>query len=347
MSRSEDDLIKGLDSDFQAVAESLRHIFINVTSKVRGRASHTYGVGARGIARMCVPLGFPGNDFFKPGKVFPIILRHSSPGGQEDDRTRDGAGAALKFYDSIADPKQRGFHDIMMNTGRVLFVRSARAVLSMVTTPENERVEKLLKTGILHDDNLAEGYRNGGSFTDFYYHSQICYEFTDSDGVMHYLRYRLINGDRGPERGFYPQTWKPNGVSWYPPWEDDYRPSNFKRQDFITRVKHGGLHYLLQGQLRSGSDAEAVNCTAVWDPQRYPWTDLAELFLNEVLTLEDLDDLEFDANRTHDCVALPLATTKRWEGLQADNHASLGHVRALVYSSARKARASAPQPHAN
>ena len=113
----------------------------------------------------------------------------------------------------------------------------------------------------------------------------------------------------------------------------------------MTRVKHGGLHYLLQGQLRSDSDAEAGSRTAGY--QRYPWTDLAELFLNEVLTLEDLDDLEFDPNRTHDCVALPLATTNRWEGLQADNHASLGHVRALVYSSARKARASAPQPHAN
>ena len=53
MSRSEDDLIKGLDSRLSGGSESLRHVFINVTSKVRGRASHTYGVGARGIAE-CV-----------------------------------------------------------------------------------------------------------------------------------------------------------------------------------------------------------------------------------------------------------------------------------------------------
>ena len=75
--------------------------------------------------------------------------------------------------------------------------------------------------------------------------------------------------------------------------------------------------------------------------------DLAELRLDEPLTAADLDLLEFDANRTHPCLALPLATTRQWQGPQADNHASLGHVRALVYEAARAARAAAPQPHVN
>lgn len=347
MSRTEKELTDGLDSDFQKVAESLRGIFINAATKFHGRATHTYGAGARGVARMCVPIGFPKNDFFKAGKTFPIILRHSSPGGQEDDRTRDGSAASIKFYENAADPKQLGFHDIMMNTGRALFVRTARAFFTMVTTPNPDRIEKLLKPGILIDPILAEGYRNGGSFTDFYYHSQICYEFTDASGTMRYLRYRLINGDRGPERGIYPPDWKPNGITWYPKLDDDARAHDFKRQDFLHRVTHGGLNYLLQGQLRPGNDSEAVNCSGIWDSQRYPWVDLAELRLDSVLTLDDLDALELDANRTHPCIALPLATSGLWSGLQADNHASLGHARALVYWAARKARADAQKPHVN
>lgn len=347
MSRTQEELTQGLDDDFQAVIQQLQGFFVRVATKFQGRATHTYGAAARGEARIIVPRGFPENDFLRAGATYPVILRHSSPGGQQDDRTRDGAAASLKFYESHADPAEKGFHDILMNTGRALFVRTARAFFTMVTTPNPERVEKLLRPGILIDDILSEGYRNGGSFTDFYYHSQICYEFTDSAGTMSYLRYRLVNGDRGPERGRYPASWKPQGITWYPPLPDDTRPPNFKREDFNNRVRQQGLHYLLQGQFCDGDQLEAVNCTTIWDELRHPWIDLAEISLNEPLTLDELDILEFDANRSHSSINLPLATRGSWAGPQADNHASLGHCRALVYWPARQARAQAPMPHVN
>jgi len=347
MARTYEALTKGLDTDFQQVIQQLQEIFVRVATKTQGRATHTYGVAARGEARIIVPIGFPENDFLKAGNSYPVILRHSSPGAQKDNRARDGAASSLKFYNDTADPAAAGFHDIMMNTGRVLFVRSARAFLTMVTTPNPERVEKLLGPGILKDDILSEGYRNGGSFTDFYYHSQICYELTDNSGTMSYLRYRLVNGDRGPERGAYPKSWQPEGVTVYPPLDGDPRSDTYLKQDFLGRFQHGGVHYLLQGQLRSGSDIEAVNCTSVWDEVRYPWIDLADIRLTEALPPEALDVLAFDANWTHSSIAIPLATTGLWPGLQADNHASLGHARSLVYADARKARAHAPQPHNN
>ena len=347
MARTNEALNNGLDEDFQQVIKQLQAIFVGGATKFHGRATHTYGVGARGVARIVVPIGFPENDFFKPGKTYPVILRHSSPGGQKDNRARDGAAASLKFYGDTADPAAAGLHDIMMNTGRVLFVRSARAFLSMVTTKNEERIEKLLKPGILRDEILSEGYRSGGSFTDFRYHSQICYELTDNAGTMSYFRYRLINADRGPERGAYPQSWKPNGVTVYPPLPTDPRADDYLKQDFLGRFQHGSINYLLQAQLRDGKDVEAVNCTAAWDEVRWPWCDLAEISLNEALTAEDLDALAFDANWTQPGIALPLATSGLWPGPQADNYASLGHVRALVYALARKARADSPQPHAN
>ena len=246
MSRTTEELNRGLDDDFLKVAEQLRTLFVTVAGKFRGRATHTYGAAARGVAKICVPIGFPENDFLTAGKQYRVILRHSSPGGQEDDRTRDGAAASIKFYENDADPRQGGLHDVLMNTGRSLFVRSARAFLSMVTTPNPERIEKLLKPGILVDHILSEGYRNGSSFSDFYYHSQICYEFTDKRSEMRYLRYRLINADHGPERGLYPTSWTPNGITWYPKLDDDHRAPDFKRQDYLHRVANGSVRYLLQ-----------------------------------------------------------------------------------------------------
>ena len=346
MSRTYEELTNGLDQDFQQVIRQLEGIFASVATRFQGRATHTYGIAARGEARIVTPLGFPENDFLKTGNSYAVILRHSCPGGR-DNRARDGAATSLKFYEGAADSAAQGFHDIMMNTGRTLFVRTARAFLTMVTTPNPERIEKLLKPSILYDEILAEGYRNGGSFSDFYYHSQICYELLDKSGIMSYLRYRLVNADRGPERGFYPRSWRPNGITWYPPLEDDPRSDNYLRQDFAHRVRHFGVDYLLQGQVREGNDSEAVNCTCVWDPARYPWMDLAEIHLTDVLTSDDLDALEFDANRTHTSIALPLATTGHWPGFQADNYASLGHSRALVYAPARKARAESAKPHVN
>jgi hypothetical protein len=347
MSHSLDTLTEGLDDDLQQIIKTLEGMFAGAATRKHGRATHTFGVGARGEARVIVPLGFPENDFWKSGKTFPVLIRHSSPGGQSDDRARDGRSASLKFFDDKADAAAPGFHDIVMNTGRVLFVRSARDFFSLVTTPNPERAEKLVKPGILDDAMLSEAFRSGGSFTDFYYHSQICYELTDNSGAKFFLRYRLINADRGPERGTYPPSWKPNGITLYPPIENDPRSENYLKQEFLGRFQHGGPRYLLQGQLRSGDDLEAVNCAQVWDAERYPWMDLAEIQLTESLTADELDVLAFNPSRTHPSIALPLATSRLWPGLQADNHASLGHIRALVYTLAQKARAETPQPHAN
>jgi len=347
MSRTLETLTDGLDEDFKKLIETLQEIFARVATRTQGRATHTYGVAARGTARVVAPIGFPENDFFKTGRTFGVILRHSSPGAQKDNRARDGAAASLKFYEGDAVPAAEGFHDVTMNTGRSLFVRTARAFLSMVTTPNPERVEKLVNTQILNDNILSEGYRSSGSFTDFYYHSQICYELSGGAGLMSYLRYRLINADRGPERGNYATTWKPQGVTVYPPLADDPRDDMYLKRDFLARFEHGGVRYLLQAQLRSGDDPAAVDCTAPWDTVRYPWIDLIEIQLNEALTDQDLDVMSVDANRTHHSIALPLATTGIWPGPQADNFASLGHARALVYAQARKARANSPLPHVN
>ena len=118
-------------------------------------------------SNVCPASVFQGMIFSNRAKFFQSSFVIRRPAGRRTTALGTEQGLPSNFMTASLTRNSEVFHDIMMNTGRVLFVRSARAVLSMVTTPENERVEKLLKTGILHDDNLAEGYRNGGSFTDF------------------------------------------------------------------------------------------------------------------------------------------------------------------------------------
>jgi hypothetical protein len=345
MSHTLEELTNGLDDDFQQLITQLQGLFAHAATMKHGRATHTFGAHAAGVAKIVAPIAFPQNDFFTAGKTYGVIIRHSAPGGAKDNRAQDAASASLKFFEGNADPAAEGVLDIVMNTGRTLFVSTARAFQALVLTPDPERGDKLVKTGIVKEDILEEAYRSGGSFTDFYYHSQICYNLTDTSGKMSYLRYRLVNADRGIERGGYPTTWNPNGVTIFPPLAGDPRSDSYLNTDFQSRFQYGGVHYMLQAQVRPGDQPDAVDCSTRWDDFRYPWMDLAEIDLTEFLSGDTLDCLSYNANRTPPGVALPLATSGIWPGPQADNFASLGHLRALVYPVARKARAEAPQPH--
>jgi hypothetical protein len=362
MGRSTQELNDGLDDDFRTVIQELQELFKKAATFLHGRGTHTWGTAAKGRARIIVPFEFPSNDLFKFGKEYSIIMRHATPGPQEDSRGRDGAAASIKFFEGDSTSGD-GIHDILMNTGRIVFVTSARTFNTMVHTPPTDGPlrKKLTEDGIVLDERLTEAYRTG-SFTEFYYHSQICYEMNDT----HYLRYRLIPADRGPERGFFPSTLRANGMTTMPAQPDDPRAKDFLRADFRARVEYQGVRYLLQCQVRrmdleedawgtrmdrldvnTGHEPLALNPSVNWDERYYPWMDVALLSIESNLKIEDMETLNFDANRTHQSINLPLATNPKYTipHRQADRYASFGHSRALVYYLARKARAESPRPH--
>lgn len=345
MARTFDELNAPIDDDFRRVIQEMTDLFVRAAGAMRGRATHTTGTAARGFARIVTPLDFPDNDFFAFGKTYPVVVRHATPRpampspvhpeGDTDDRALDGGAVSIKFLTNN-DHTGLGFHDIMMNTGRVLFVPSARAFNTMIHTPFGQR-GPLIKQRILDDDKLTEAYRTG-SFTEFYYHSQIAFEFIDKLGTTRYIKFRSIPADRGPERGLFPSTIRAQGDTFSPQWPDDQRAPDHRRRDFETRVNHLGVGYLLQAQLHPAGDPASLNPMEYWEERFHPWLDVAHLHLTQALNHDEMDSLEFDANRTHDCINLPLGRT-------ADDFASMGHARALIYGHARKARAQSTQPH--
>lgn len=346
MARTMAELTANQSPDFLSVVKSLRDRFVAGSQIAHGRATHTTGTAARGEARVVIPPEFPTNKFLEFGKRYPIVLRHANtrpavlpvPGGglvfNDDDRTLDGASLSVKFLMPGGDPD--GFHDILMNAGRALFVPSARAFLTLIDTPNDQR-QALVANGTLDDALLTEGYRSG-SFTEFYYHSQIAFEFVDTSGAVQYLKFRAIPADRGPERGLLPQSFQANGFTFKNQWADDERAADYRRRDFEARVRHQKVEYLLQAQLRPAGDRSLLSPMLFWEERQSPWVDVAYLRPTEVLTAEEMHRLNFHVNRTHDSINLPLASTP-------DDEASIGHARALVYTPAWQARDASLAPH--
>jgi len=235
--------------------------------------------------------------------------------------------------------------DILMNAGRQLFVRNIRDFSTMVHSSLEQRAE-LCKQGTIMEKELTEAYRIRGSFVDYRYHTWSCFEFFDAEGEMNYIRFRVIAGDRGPERGFPEKSFNCEGQLTKPPLENDTRAEDFLRKDFIYRVENSEVKYILQAQLHASEspaveNSEVLNPAAAWDEKFYPWLDLCEITVDKVIEENaKVSALTMDPNRSPQCIKIPLATSP-------DHYASLGHARAIVYPAAREKRRQAAEPQEN
>ena len=271
------------------------------------------------------------------------IVVGDAPVGVDD--ARDGAGAAIKFFEPGGSINGDGILDVLMNAGRQFFVRSLRDFATFVHTPDAQRIE-LVRQGIMREPELIEAYRVRGSYTEFHYHSWVCFAFDDNAGVVRYLRYRLISHDRGPDRGVPRADFQANGRPSMEPWPDDPRPPDFMRQDFAHRVRHGEVRYILQAQFRDAPEPHDANHDLFdpsqrWDEVTYPWLDMFDIRLTAMV--EDpaaIAALAMNPNRSPACIRIPLVTSP-------DQFASLCQGRAILYPGARAARAALTTPESH
>ena len=297
----------------------------------RGRATHTYGVGAAGTLDVAPDTAVPDHDFFRPGRVFPVFLRHANL-EFDDDATSDIRSAALK----LSDQSDRSPLDIVMNTGVVSAFWSTPVFLDFV------RAKMRGKAGLQAYGNrypaafeaAVDGLRRAPeSFSTLRYHSQICFHFHARDGVRRYARYRLAPADGAPETGL------PDIEDQLNPWNQERRNGEtraaaYLRDEFRARIAVGPVRYRLQIQLHtavSGESDEIFNSGARWPEDRYPWLDLAIATLDRALPPEQTERLRFNIGNQPPSLGVIHARSY-------DDYNSIGDLRVRVYRFAQTMR---------
>jgi hypothetical protein len=163
---------------------------------------------------------------------------------------------------------------------------------------------------------------------------------------MRYIRFRLIPGDRGPERGMPAKEFRAEGAPSMDPVADDPRAPDFMRQEWIYQVKYSEVSYILQAQLHDvpkpiESNSEVLNPAKAWDEKKHPWMDLCEVKIEDpILDRDEVSRLDMNPNRSPHCIKIPLATSP-------DQFASLGHARAIIYPGVRAIRSAVDKPENN
>lgn len=263
----------------------------------RRRMSHNNGTTGAGTITVVDAPTFPAHPFFTPGRVFKARLRHASVSYQDDTVTQVRS-ASLKFADSDYESPL----DIEMNTGLTSLFWSGSNFFEFFKL--NGRVDDcdFVPFYQKYPQGLRaarEGIRKyPETFAQMYYYSQCAQRFVGSDGVLRYVKYRLIPDDRGPETGLM----KPDEMTGF--WKERVEPGetrspNYLKREFAERVAKGPVRYHLQLQLHTptpGESDEVMNCNVAWDEAAHPWMDLATVVVDRALSLRESSEMRFTVN---------------------------------------------------
>ena len=295
------------------LAVSVMTVFITLNSLFRKvRMSHENGVTARGTVRIVDHPTFPDNAFFRPGREFPCRLRHATV-LFKDDAKMTVRGASIKF----ADTRFESPFDMLMNTGRVGLFWDARTFMQFAKTTTQGKGKFFVSYLNKQPQALVGGgessRRNPSSFTALSYHSQTCFEYSDTSGKRYYARYRLIAPDwPGHDSGALEKWWADH--NWLQnPYPDETRTRNYLKNELRERLAEGTVEYLLQVQVRRrppGPDPFWVTAEYDWDEEVTPFHDLAHVTLTEALDYEEAMLTWFDLeNCPRPALGVPLGTS--------------------------------------
>ena len=101
------------------------------------RATHTVAVGGLGIAKIVNNPKFPPNEFFKPGRQFPVRLRHANL-THMDDAMADARSFSIKFADSDSESPL----DILMNNGEANIFWNAPSLEDFIAARNEETIKE-------------------------------------------------------------------------------------------------------------------------------------------------------------------------------------------------------------
>lgn len=341
-----DERIEEMDMKYKKIVGNLAANLAATTLKVKTRYFHRIGVSGKGMLKMYDTIkGFPDHKIFGSGKQYPVIIRHSNSLSADDDARLDARGAALRILSDLDDEKT--ILDLTLKTGEAFYARTISDFATWLVCGLAAREEHVKRIPRVRDA-VWTSLRDLNSYMEMHYYSNISRLFRFTDGQEMYVKFKLrpydenIGRDSGkvepigilpPETGAIPRK------------DNDTRPLLFLADDFNKRVSsQGGVRYIFQLQFRPVPKDEAtqdiaLDCTRPWDESEFPYVDVGEIFIDQNLTKEQSEQLEFNPFlRCHE-IDVVKATS-------ASQSASIDHGRSLIYEICQHLRNGEPLPEA-
>lgn len=342
-----DERIEEMDIKYKKIVGNLAANLAATTLKVRTRYFHRIGVSGKGVLKIYDNIeGFPDHNIFQPGKSYPVIVRHSNSLSADDDARIDARGAAIRIFSHKSD-HESPLLDLTLKTGKAFYARTISDFATWLVCGLPAREEHVKRAPHIRDA-VWMSLRHANSFAELHYYSNICRLFRFTDGQEMYVKFKLrpsdetISEDSGkvepigilpPETGAIPRD------------NNDRRPLLFLAEDFQTRVSSpGGVRYVFQLQFRpvprdEGTQDVALDCTKPWDEDEFPFVDVGEITINQNMTKEQSEELEFNPFLQCHEVDVIRATS-------ASQSASIDHGRSLIYDICQHLRNNEPLPQA-
>lgn len=299
---------------------------------MRGRGTHTYGVGASGRFRVVDDPEFPAHPFFTPGREFPLQIRHATA-FREDDACKNFRSIALKLSDDSLDSPL----DLIMNTGVVAGFWHTwnfyKGVWGALWGERGRRRYQQKNPPALQNVRLGTR-RAPESFTKMYYYTNVVFEFHPTDEPLHLVKFRVAPDDLGPESGVAA------GEDGDRPWVQDRlpeetRPKDYLRREYLERLAQGDVvRYRLQMRLhrpQPDDTDEVFNIAKEWDPETHPWIDVGTLEVDRALPEETTERLRFRIYHQPESLGVIPAES-------IFDYRSIGHMRTRVYPRLQWAR---------
>ncbi|PQQ20965.1 hypothetical protein Pyn_17072 [Prunus yedoensis var. nudiflora] len=245
--------------------------------------------------------GLPDHKIFCPGKSYPVIIRHSNSLSADDDARIDARGAAIRILSD--ETKDSALFDLTLKTGKAFYARTIADFATWLVCGLPAREEYVKRAPML---------------------------FRFTDGQEMYVKFKL----RPSDEKFSEEAGKVEPIGILPP-----------DTDFKSRVNdQGGVRYVFQLQVRPVPHDEsardiALDCTKPWNDAEFPYIDVGEININQMLSAEESEQLDFNPFLQCHEVGVIRASS-------CSQSASIDHGRSLIYEICQHLRNGEPLPEA-
>lgn len=342
-----DERIEEMDMGYKKLVSNLAANLAATTLKVKARYFHRTGVSGKGYLKLYNKIeGFPLHKIFHAGKRYPIIVRHSNSLSADDDARIDARGAALKIL-SEGPTSECSLYDLTLKTGNAFYARTIADFANWLLCGLDARKEFVKRVPHVREA-VWNSLRHANSYAELHYYSNFCRLIRFTDGQEMYVKFKLRPWDKSISEDFgkvEPKGILPPETGAIPRDENDARPLLFLAHDFQQRVNSpSGVQYILQVQLQPIPNNEAsrdtvLDCTKPWDENEFPYIDVGEIIINQMLSTEESERLDFNPYlKSHELDVIHATSSSQ--------SASIDHGRSLVYEITQKLRNKEPLPEA-